>query len=503
MAGIRLSITGAGSNGAPGNGNGNGGGKPSPTPPATSRFSGVITLGDSLIDAGNALGLAEWYDGLPFQDLPEGAPTAELGYFEGRFTNCYTYADLVTNKYTGKPSQSIFPYGYEEPTFGIRIAPFEPEPKDNNLNWGYGGAQIRGGGPIPNLYDQTDAMRDAADGKYDPGALFLITMGGNDVRELAPATGAVTDAATAATRLQKAADALLGEIGEMVARGASHFVITGLPDVGLIPRYDTDFDGVLDPTPGSELDRARTATQYSQILDDLIREQVVPAARALGAEVTYVPLADVLDDQGNVIEQGALDRILPTLADLHGIALQDLQDNLLQYQDTVFFDRIHPTAQVHALVGSLIHATLEGMEWIEGRPLASDAIDLSFAGSIDTAGEVDTFTVSLRRGDTWTFEMLGMSTLGIDGSLADPLMEILDPRGKAISEFQPGSGEDSGLGFDALLTFTAGRSGDYAIRVSATGSLTGDYVIHGAMAEPVAGTSLRLFVNDSSLLTVG
>ena len=41
-------------------------------------YTAVYVFGDSLVDSGNVLKLAEWYGGLPFTDLPEGAPTAEL-----------------------------------------------------------------------------------------------------------------------------------------------------------------------------------------------------------------------------------------------------------------------------------------------------------------------------------------------------------------------------------------------------------------------------------------
>ena len=43
--------------------------------PGPAKGAGVYVFGDSLVDAGNALELAEWYDGLPLQELPEGAPT--------------------------------------------------------------------------------------------------------------------------------------------------------------------------------------------------------------------------------------------------------------------------------------------------------------------------------------------------------------------------------------------------------------------------------------------
>ena len=50
-------------------------------------YTGAFVFGDSLVDSGNALKLAQWYGSLPFTDLPEGAPTANLGYFAGRFSD--------------------------------------------------------------------------------------------------------------------------------------------------------------------------------------------------------------------------------------------------------------------------------------------------------------------------------------------------------------------------------------------------------------------------------
>jgi hypothetical protein len=42
-------------------------------------YSGVYVFGDSLVDAGNALKLAEWYGDLTFSDLPDGAPSRCAG----------------------------------------------------------------------------------------------------------------------------------------------------------------------------------------------------------------------------------------------------------------------------------------------------------------------------------------------------------------------------------------------------------------------------------------
>ena len=82
-------------------------------------YSGVITFGDSLVDSGNALKLAEAVDDFPFVSLPDGAPTSSKGYWSGNFTNGWTFADLISNKYIGVTTKTVFPFGYDDPLFGI------------------------------------------------------------------------------------------------------------------------------------------------------------------------------------------------------------------------------------------------------------------------------------------------------------------------------------------------------------------------------------------------
>src|SRR5689334_157177 len=190
-------------------------------------YSGVFVFGDSLLDPGNALKLALWYDGLPLTDLPEGAPIPELGYYEGRFSNGFTYADLLSNKAIGLVTTPVFPYHYEDPVFGLPIDPFAGDPSGNNLNFAYGGAQIRQGDEVvPDLDGQTDAFKDAVDGHADPNALYMVTIGGNDVRSLAPAGSDPASVADAHTALDAAADKLLHEIGQLVDTGVHNILIT-------------------------------------------------------------------------------------------------------------------------------------------------------------------------------------------------------------------------------------------------------------------------------------
>ena len=457
-------------------------------------YSGVYVFGDSLVDPGNALKLALWYGGLPLTDLPEGAPTSDKGYFLGRFSNGYTFADLVSNKAIGTVTKPVFPYHFEDPWLGIPIDPFASDPNGNNLNFAYGGSHIRNGDEVvPDLDEQTDAFRDAVDGDAPPGALYIVTMGGNDVRDLAPTGSNPVGQAEAFAELQRCATQLLNELRQIVDDGAHNIVITGIADVGLIPHYDRDGDGLLDAT---EQMRSHAASEYSIYLDALIRSQVVPALRATGANVTYVPLMDSVDINGNIVA-GALDANLPMIAYLHGLTTEELASNLLAHKELVFFDHVHPNAQANALLGAYMQSMIAGTQWIETRPLLGADIDYRTNATISVPGEVDKLIVSLVAGTSYTIEMLGITSLGTAGSLGDPSLRLLGPDGSLI-----GSDDDSGAGFDAGLTFTAATTGNYTIELSAVGSLTGSYALQGALVSGAAMESGNVYVLSNASIVI-
>ena len=448
-------------------------------------YTGVYVFGDSLVDAGNALKLAEWYSDLTFSDLPDGAPTAELGYFAGRFSDGYTYADLISNKAIGAVTKPVFPFGYEDPWIGIPIAPFAGDPNGNNLNFAYGGAQVRQGDEVvQDLDSQTDTFRNAVDGDAPPGALYIITMGGNDVRSLAGNNEAPADLANGYVALDRVVDQLIHEIGQLIDDGARNFLITGCADVGFIPDYDVNNNGRLDP---AEQARADAATIFSQYLDLMIRTEVVPALKAEGATVTYVPMMDY--QQGGVTVAGGLSKVLPTIEALHGLAPGTLTTDLLTYRDLVFFDDIHPNAQVHALFGSYAQALLTKTPWIETLPLSAADVDYSLTASIAAVGEVDNLVFALAAGTNYRFDMLGVSSLGTAGSLADPSLRLLTSGGTVT-----GANADSGAGFDAMLTFTSAGAGNYTLEMSATGTVTGAYQLHASVLGGAAMTAGQTYV---------
>lgn len=408
-------------------------------------YSSVTIFGDSLVDAGNALKLAKWYGSLPFTETVDAAPWAYNGYYEGRFSNGFTIVDLIANKYIGQVSKPVFPYGYEDPYIGARIAPFASDPSGTTLNFAYGGAQMRRGDEaVPDLDGQTDAWRDAVDGDADPTGLYTFSFGANDVHDLVPATGAWADLATATKTLQSAATKYVHEIMQVIDDGARNVLLVGVPNIGIQPYYD----GVAD-----EPARRAIGTQYCDLLDQMVRAELAKQQLPAGVDLHYAGF------------RAMQDFVLGQMAQMYGGArVYSFEENGL-----VFFDKVHPTTQVHALATAYLIDQLNGVA--PGDQLKLSAPDFDVSGTIGAAGEIDTIYVSISAKASYAMQLLGLSTLGGDASmLADPRLKLLGPAGAAYA-----SDDDSGMGLDASLSFRGAAAGDYAVQLSAVGALTGKY----------------------------
>jgi phospholipase/lecithinase/hemolysin len=428
-------------------------------------YSGVIVFGDSLVDSGNALGLANWYDQLPFTDPVDAAPTADKGYYAGRFTNGFNFADLICNKYVGVPTKPVFPYGYEDPYIGVRIAPFASDPSGNNLNFAYGGAQMRHGNEqVPDIDGQTDAWRDAVDGDADPNALHMFAFGANDVHDLVPATGAWASLASATASLTRAADSFIHEILGTINKGVEHVLVIGVPDIGIQPYYN----GLVD-----EAARRAVATQYSALLDQMIQARISALNLPADVEFKYVSFTAMAN------------QVIGTLDDLYPAA----EIYPLNQSSVVFFDKAHPTAQLNALGAAYVLDQLNGTASGDKVPLT--APDYSLNASISLKGEVDSVVLSLAANTTYTLNMLGLSSLGGNVSvLEDPLIKVIGTTG-----ILAGSNDDGGVGLDASFTFTTGAAGDYIVQLTGVGSMTGTYRLQ---ADGTAAGNSTYIVSHSS-----
>ena len=128
------------------------------------------------------------------------------------------------------------------------------------------------GTPAISLPAQVGAFSIYSSGSADPNALYVIMIGGNDVRDAALYdTGSdATDAITAGVGTE------LAEISTLSAEGAKNFLVVNVPNVGIIPEFAQE-------NPGD----AANATAYSISYDNQL---------SAGLEGLGLPAGDQLTD---------------------------------------------------------------------------------------------------------------------------------------------------------------------------------------------------------------
>lgn len=423
-------------------------------------FTGTFVFGDSLVDPGNDLKAAQLIGSFPFVSIPNGAPTADKGYFQGRFSDGYNFADLVANKVLHEATQPTFPYGASNVLLGFSI-PVVGRPDGNNLSFAYGGATVIGGNdPAPTLHVQTDIYSNF---KVDPNALYLISIGANDVLSLVPTSGAPVTGDAATSKLSTVASEITQQVGGLLARGVQHVVVVNVPDVGVTPEYA----GAAD-----EAVRRSLVSQYAQTLDSMLKADLAGLTLPAGATVLTYDLRSYTDAAVNDPAGHHLSNVTQALTSVQPNAPDPTGGGFL------FFDKLHPTAQAHAQIASEILAQLGGVaaSWTSAPSVGAQV------GSVVGLGGQHTFTASLAAGHAYVVDALGVSSAG--GTLADPQVQVVDGSGMVVAQ-----ADDGGIGLDSHLQFVAATSGDYSVRVAGVGVTAGSFHLQVADA---TGTNLLL-----------
>jgi outer membrane lipase/esterase len=168
-------------------------------------FSGLYVFGDSLSDSGNL-----------FLATSGAIPPPSLGYAAGRFTNGPNYADDLAVR------------------LGLALGPSLAG--GSNFAWGGARAGTIGDGPptgVPALLDQVGAFIAPPGPSADPGALYVVFAGGNDIR--AALIQLAINQALVPAMLNEALLNIGTAIAELALEGAHDFLVPNLPDLSLIP----------------------------------------------------------------------------------------------------------------------------------------------------------------------------------------------------------------------------------------------------------------------------
>jgi phospholipase/lecithinase/hemolysin len=184
---------------------------------AQSPYGRIVVFGTSLSDPGNAFALTGAVNTAP--DYLNDAflvPSAQYARGGHHFSNGATWSEQF--------ARSMALAGNARPAFR--------ETGGEATNYAVGGARAREDGINVNLSRQVSAFLQQSGGVAPADALYVIEMGGNDIRD---ALVVYAQGGNGAPILQAANLAIANEIGTLYAAGARNFLVWRAPNVGLTP----------------------------------------------------------------------------------------------------------------------------------------------------------------------------------------------------------------------------------------------------------------------------
>lgn len=292
---------------------------------AQTAFGRIVVFGTSLSDPGNAFALVggtntppDWSVD-PF--LVPDRPYAKGGH---HFSNGATWIE----QYAGPRGLSAS----VNPAFRGASA--------KAANYAVGGARAREVANNMHLSLQVGSFLRDAGGVAPPDALYVIEMGGNDLRDV------LADPASGATIIEGAITSIAANIGALYAAGARKFLVWNAPDLGLTPAIRA-FDRLV---PGA----AGAATGASQLFNYHL-DFALGMLQADLPEIDFVRL-DVFRKLQDVVAA-------PENFGFTNITAACITPGVPPFtckkaDEYVFWDGIHPTRATHAILAHEAAAAL-------------------------------------------------------------------------------------------------------------------------------------------------
>lgn len=282
-----------------------------------SPYSGIVVFGTSLSDSGNAFYLrgnqaTPWDFTLDPLFVPS-APYARGGH---HFSNGATWIEQY--------ARSIGLAGSARPALASEGA---------GTNYAVGGARAYEDGINFNLGRQVDTFIADVNGYAPSDALYVIEMGGNDVRDAFAAFasnrngGAIISAALASIAVN---------IQKLYAVGARNFLVVNAPNISLTPAIRT-----FGPLVGAQ------AAQLTQGFNGALVAQVLaPLSGLPGAQFTVLDSYAMLTSIVGAPASFGLTTV--TTACVTKVAPYHCEDA----DEYLFWDGIHPTKAGHAILAA-------------------------------------------------------------------------------------------------------------------------------------------------------
>ncbi len=277
----------------------------------TSTFSKLVVFGDSISDTGN----------LALFDLPPP-------FFENRISNGLVSVDLIAQSIGSNADRSGHLLGQQ----------------DGGFNYAVSGGNVVGSDP-EDLTSQVSAFLNRVNQQADRNALYVVIIGGNDLRDIR----SIIDPVTANSAIITVITQLDSQLRRLSNAGARAFVIANVANIGRIP--ETLNLSAQDPSIAIRAEQY--VRQYNTALSPLLDEFAQTPELAVVEFDLFQALEDVLNNADSLgfsnSQEGCFN------ASDFSVELECL---LLGFDSRVFFDNIHPSALTHRLISPLIIAEI-------------------------------------------------------------------------------------------------------------------------------------------------
>ena len=302
---------------------------------AQPRFDGLVVFGTSLSDPGNAFALRGGtntppdYDVDPF--LVPSTPYARGGH---HFSDGATWVEQLAR------------------SLGLAASanPALANKSKKAANYAVGGARANDRPDTFDLAEQTGAFLSERGGVAPGGALYVVEMGGNDVRDaiaaFVGAGGGINGQLAAQAVIAGALQSIGNNIGALYQAGARKFLVWNAPNLGLTPAIRA-LDSV---SPGA----AALANALTVGFNQGLEFQVLAGLAGLpGIEIVRFDVYGRL--QAIVADPSAFGLTNVTNA---CITPQSAPYHCKEFRDYLFWDGIHPTAAAHGIVAQQVREVL-------------------------------------------------------------------------------------------------------------------------------------------------
>lgn len=276
----------------------------------------VVVFGDSLSDPGNGFSFVKTSATPPdFTLSPLLIPSAPYATGGHHLTNGPTWIEQLAGS-LGTERSAL-------PAF-VGSDPFA-------MNFAIGTARARVDGTNPSLSFEVAAFLQKTGGQVPADALYVIEIGGNDVAD-AVASG---NPVQALAILQAAATAIRTNISALAALGAQHFLVWNVADPGFSPAARLS---------GTQAAASLAAQTFNTLLAAELAPLVLSGVDIIGFDANALVTAIVSD---------------PALFGLTNVVDAcvtpgDPPFTCQRPDEYLFWDGVHPTAAVHAIVAQAV-----------------------------------------------------------------------------------------------------------------------------------------------------